>query len=236
MTYAPSIIDNQVHNINQLIAPAGIGLDTNTNPTLFPYLGAIGVDIVAGQVFFGDGTVWSQPLHPGPTGTTGGMGPQGDTGPTGFTGPTGSNGGTGPTGPSSGMSGISIIGATANISGAWTGTCLISATRDGNNICTIYGYNANGTNIINTAAINTNLLIETVSDLGAIFQPINNAHGAPFFSVPGKNGVTEITCTMMVQTITPTNPSFWVQPDVATGYTAGGPAGVYPFCITYLGQ
>ena len=119
MTYAPSIIDNQLHNIGQLVAPAGVGLDTNTNPTLFPYLGAIGVDIIAGQVFFGDGTVWSQSVHPGPSGATGGMGPQGDTGPTGATGATGTTGATGATGinnitASTGVTGITLTPASGS--------------------------------------------------------------------------------------------------------------------------
>ena len=121
MTYAPTIIDGQNHNINQLIAPAGIGLDNNSNATLFPYLGAIGVDIIAGQIFYGDGQVWAQNVTPGPSG---GTGTQGATGDTGSIGPTGDPGSTGPAG--SGSQGTGATGLQTTLSSPSSGSITLA--------------------------------------------------------------------------------------------------------------
>lgn len=140
MSFAPSIIDNQNHNINQLIAPPGLNLGTNMNPTLPPFQGAIGYDVIEGLIYYGDGVVWSQSVHPGPSGSTGGEGPTGDTGATGATGATGPTGtsniigSTGITGITlTPASGSTITGCALNLNKLSTGMILFDFVVNGGN-------------------------------------------------------------------------------------------------------
>ena len=172
MSYANSIIDSQNHNINQLIAPAGVGLQNNTNATLFPYLGAIGVDIIAGQIFYGDGSIWSQNVTPGPSGGTGTQGPTGDTGPTGSSGVTGLQGKTGPTG-TPGLTGN--IGPTGSpgVTGS-QGKVLISAQILGTTAASITFSSIPQT--YNILELQTNALSATPGVLGFQFNGDSGAN------------------------------------------------------------
>lgn len=57
MSVPTSIINNQNADIDRMIAPNSIGLSINTQDP-FPYAGAIGYDIIAAELYVGDGVDW----------------------------------------------------------------------------------------------------------------------------------------------------------------------------------
>ncbi len=116
-----TVIDKQYVDVEQLLLPLGVGLQSGGTPSMSNVRQALAYNNNDNNLYYNNATQWVMINATGVTGPVGPTGANGATGPTGHTGPTGA-GFTGPTG----SSGVLTIGAFGNSSN--NGGASISAT------------------------------------------------------------------------------------------------------------
>lgn len=67
----PSQISNQAKQVQRIVLPSGVGLISNSSPSLLPINGSMATDVgLGGSLLVSDGTNWNTMVQGGPGGTT----------------------------------------------------------------------------------------------------------------------------------------------------------------------